>query len=105
MAKIGKLIKEKREALGITQEELAERLGYKHKSSINKIELNKVDFPRDRVQDFAEALGIPASELITDDEAGLLGNILRPDEFSLLMAYRSASSELRRAVLSLLGIK
>ena len=36
---IGKRIKIKREELGLTQEDLAKRMGYKSKSTINKIEL------------------------------------------------------------------
>ena len=34
---IGQRIKERREELDITQDELAKRLGYKSRSSINKI--------------------------------------------------------------------
>jgi len=37
MAEIGERIKIKRELLGITQEELAQKLGYKNKSTIAKI--------------------------------------------------------------------
>ena len=39
MSTIGANIKRRREELGITQEELSKRLGFKSKSSINKIEL------------------------------------------------------------------
>ena len=41
MANIGANICKRRKELGMTQEELAEALGYKSKSSINKIELGK----------------------------------------------------------------
>ena len=53
---IGKKIKEKRILLGLTQEELAHRLGYKSKSTINKIELGINDIPQSRVVEFANAL-------------------------------------------------
>lgn len=36
---IGDKIKERRESLELTQEELAKRIGYKSKSTINKIEM------------------------------------------------------------------
>ena len=36
----GERVKEKREELGMTQEELAGKLGYKSRASINKIERN-----------------------------------------------------------------
>ena len=53
---IGKKIKEKRILLGLTQEELANRLGYRSKSTINKIELGINDIPQSRVVEFANAL-------------------------------------------------
>lgn len=55
---LGDLIKRKREELGLSQEELARILGYKHKSSINKIELGLADVPRTKVPAFAKALGM-----------------------------------------------
>lgn len=55
---LGDKIKQKREELGLSQEELARILGYKHKSSINKIELGLADVPRAKVPAFAQALGM-----------------------------------------------
>lgn len=63
MKDLAGLIKRKREELGLSQEELARILGYKHKSSINKIELGLVDVPRAKVPAFAKALGMSAAEL------------------------------------------
>lgn len=60
---LGDLIKQKREELGLSQEELARILGYKHKSSINKIELGLADVPRTKVPAFAKALGMTPVEL------------------------------------------
>lgn len=37
---IGQRIKSRREELGMSQEDLAHKIGYKSKSSINKIELD-----------------------------------------------------------------
>ena len=53
---IGQKIKSRREELGLTQEELAKKLGYKSKSSINKIEMGKNDITQSRLNDFANAL-------------------------------------------------
>ena len=63
MNELGDLIKRKREELGLSQEELARILGYKHKSSINKIELGLADVPRAKVPAFARALGMTPVEL------------------------------------------
>ena len=56
MADIGKRIKEKREQQGITQEELAFKLGYKNKSTIAKIETGANDIVQSKVVEFAKAL-------------------------------------------------
>ena len=44
---VGKNIKKRRIALGLTQEDLAKKLGYKSKSTINKIEkgINDISQP------------------------------------------------------------
>lgn len=49
-------IKDRRQELGITQQELARRLGYKSTSTIAKIETGNSDFPMSRLQDFSDAL-------------------------------------------------
>ena len=56
MADIGKRIKEKRETLGMTQEELASKLRYKNKSSIAKIETGANDIVQSKVVEFATVL-------------------------------------------------
>jgi transcriptional regulator with XRE-family HTH domain len=61
---IGKRIKQRRNELGITQSELARRMGYKHKSSINKIELGKNDVSQSKIIRFAEALNTTPAYLM-----------------------------------------
>ena len=41
MEKTGDLVRRRREELGLSQEDLARLLAYKHKTSINKIEMGK----------------------------------------------------------------
>ena len=41
MLELFKRIRSRREELGISQDELAKRIGYKSRSSINKIEMGK----------------------------------------------------------------
>ena len=65
---IGKTVKRFREQLGITQDELAKKLGYKSRSSINKIELGENDIPRSKISDFAKALGTTPQTLMGWDE-------------------------------------
>ena len=56
MLEIFKRIRARREELGISQEELAKRLGYKSRSSINKIEKGENDIPQYKIVAFAQAL-------------------------------------------------
>lgn len=56
MLEIYKRIRTRREDLGISQEELAKRLGYRSRSSINKIEKGENDIPQSKIVAFAQAL-------------------------------------------------
>ena len=67
MIELYKNIKEKRRALGLTQTELALKVGYSEKSSIARIENGLIDIPLSKVQEFARALDCTASELMGDD--------------------------------------
>lgn len=51
-----KRIRQRREELEMTQDELANLMGYKSRSSINKIELGKSDIPQSKIKAFAAAL-------------------------------------------------
>ena len=64
MSTLGDNILCMRKKLGLTQEELAQRMGYKSKSSINKIEMGLNDIPRSKVVKFAEVLGTTPARLM-----------------------------------------
>ena len=61
---IGDRIKARREELGMTQEELAEKVGYKHKTSISRIEKNKSDIFQSDIVKFADALDTTPADLM-----------------------------------------
>lgn len=56
MTHIGERIRQRRIELGLTQEELANKLGYTNKSTIGKIETGVNDIVQSKVVDFAVAL-------------------------------------------------
>ena len=64
MSTIGKNISRIRRDLGMTQEELAKKMGYKSKSTINKIELGVNDIPQSKIVQFAQVLGTTPAELM-----------------------------------------
>ncbi len=68
MVNVGKNIAAARKRAGITQEELASRVGYKTKSAINKIELGIRDLPQKKIAAFADALGVTPGHLMGWDE-------------------------------------
>lgn len=53
---IGQIIKRRREELGISQEELALKAGYKSRSSINKIEVDGRGLPQSKIESIAKIL-------------------------------------------------
>lgn len=74
MLDLYKNIKKYRIESKLTQQELAEKAGYKDKSMIAKIEKGLVDLPQSKIKLFAEIFGMSASEL--------MGNI-GPDAYML----------------------
>ena len=60
----GHIIRQLREERGMTQETLAELMGYSHKSSINKIEMGKADLPQSKLVEFARIFGVTPCELL-----------------------------------------
>ena len=68
MANIGTNIRNRRIELGMTQGELATKMGYKSKSTINKIELGINDIPQSKIVRFAEVLKTTPKVLMGWDE-------------------------------------
>ena len=113
MAKIGENIRRLREKCGFSQEELATRMGYKSKSTINKIELGINDVAQSKIERFAEVLGTTPSVLMgwvdeqTSKKNDTLASIvlqLRKDEQLLLMVEKLSKLPLekRQALLPVL---
>lgn len=65
---IGENIRRMRKKRGLSQTQLAIKLGYKSKSSIAKIETGNGDVPRNKLPQFAEALNCSISYLTGWDE-------------------------------------
>lgn len=76
MLELYKNIKRRREELGISQDELAQKTGYTSRSSIAKIEKGLVDLPQTKISLFANALKATPQELMgwisSDDDDSLI---------------------------------
>lgn len=57
-------IKKRRKELGLTQTELAERVGYADKSAIGHIEKGKIDLPQSKIVAIAKALQTTPGDLM-----------------------------------------
>jgi len=78
---IGSKIRTLREEKGLSQEELAQKMGYKSKTSIHKIEQDVTDLPLSKVNEFAKILGISPAYLMGWDEH------ISDSEFKEMMAF------------------
>jgi repressor LexA len=69
MTHIGERVANRRRELGLTQQELADKLGYKSKTTINKIELGINDLRQRKIVEFASVLHCSPAYLMgwTDD--------------------------------------
>lgn len=106
MEKLGSKIKSRREELGMSQTELAKLTGYSDKSAISRIESGNNDIPARKLRLFAYALKLSETSLASsDDKLADLGNLLSPDEFALIVAYRNADTETKRDILRRLDIR
>lgn len=78
MSGVGERIYKLRKELGITQEELAQKLGYKSKSSINKIEMGKSEVPQKKIGEFANALDTTPGYILglADEESAKMNAVL-----------------------------
>ena len=79
MVTIGDRIRQRREALNITQEQLAEMLGYRSRSSINKVEVSGRGLPYDKIVAIARALQTTPDFLTGWEENGCTPDEQHPE--------------------------
>ena len=65
MPTFGEIVKHRREELQLTQQELAEKLGYSSSTTISRIENGSRDGPQKQVAKIAQALDMDPASLIT----------------------------------------
>lgn len=95
MEDVGRNILTLRKKLGWTQEELARRVGYSSKTTINKIELGSRDLPQKKIKAFADALGVTPAYLMgweweqePEDLADVTAQVLQdPDLLKMVEQY------------------
>lgn len=82
MKHIGEKIKQRRKMLNLSQDELAKRMGYKSRSSINKIELGQTDVTRTKIIEFAKFLETTPTYLMDlEENDNYYGDITKTTEY------------------------
>ena len=112
MIDLYKNIKRERIGKGLSQEELAQKVGYADKTMISRIENGKIDLPQSKIEEFAKVFevtpgylmgwDVPKTDMSTDN------NVVEiPKDSSeakeLYEKYKNAIPEIQKAVDSLLG--
>ena len=107
MSTVGENILNRRRELGLTQEELAKRMGYKSKSTINKIEMGINDIPQGKIVKFAEVLSTTPAQLMgwNDDEETPPDKVeLTEGEKALLDLFSRVPEDKQQLVLQMIRV-
>ena len=116
---VGERIKKRRIELGLTQEELAKRMGYKGKTSVCVAETKGDNVTTTKVEKFAKALDVSAKYLMgwedTDDNTTVIRDLYAhidpeiiekaehdPQLMEFIQLFLNTSEENRPAVLQIL---
>lgn len=101
-------IKSRREELGMSQEELANKLGYKSRSTINKIESGTNDIPQSKIKAFADALKTTPAYLMGWDTSSNKKEkeiTLTESEMEHLLKYRQLDEKGQHTVSTILEME
>ena len=96
---IGERIRQLREDRKMSQDELAQRCGYKSRSSINKIELSR-KLPADKIEILAKALGTTPGYIMGWEEPAPSASAM-----DIARAFEEADVMTQEMVKRLLGYK
>lgn len=104
MQTIGERIKARREQLQLSQDELAKKLGYKSRSSINKIEMDSRNLTQSKIKAIADALDTTPSYIMgwdTKDESVISSDLIDEKGMNMNSPQKQALSEGEKMLLEL----
>ena len=100
---IGERIRRRRIELGMSQDELAKRLGYKDRSTISYIEKNGGNLQMSKVEEIAKILDIPPEVLMgwgeSEDEV-----VLTSREQKMLALFRTLNADGQEVALTMITV-
>lgn len=101
-------IKNERIAKGLSQEELAHKVGYADKTMISRIENGKIDLSQSKIKEFAAALGVTPGYLMgwdvpkDNEPQSESEDVQIAKAMELYEKYQNAIPEIQEAVENLL---
>lgn len=103
---IGDRIKQRREELQISQDELAKRLGYKSRSSINKIEVGSQNLTQSKIKALAIALETTPSFIMgwEEEKKPVDNDRLSEAQIQLIELAKNVPEEKAEKVLAMLKL-
>ena len=96
LIELGAKIRHRRQELNISQQELAEAVGYTSKGMISSIEAGKINLPMDKLIMIAHCLNVKVSYLISDEPA--------PKNTKLMESIEELTDEEQKQVLAYVNI-
>jgi predicted transcriptional regulator len=106
MLKLYENIKKKRIEIGMSQEELALKVGYKDRSMIAKVEKGDVDLSQSKIRAFAKALETSPSDLMGWEDAGLIADMIVKNDskdLAILKRYNRLSEYQKKIIDSMIS--
>lgn len=97
---LGQNIRLHREKLGMSQEELATRLGYKDRSTIAKIESNVNDITQSKILAIAQVLETTPATLMGWDEQPQVAPELSKEDSQIMALVKRLTIEQKRLLLA-----
>lgn len=97
-------IKELRIKNGLSQEELARRVGYVGRSAISKVEAGSRDISQSMIEKYAEALGVTPTYLLFGDKKETPPPTLEvsEDERALIELFRAIPEDQKKLCLAMI---
>ena len=100
-----KNIRNRRIELGLTQAELAKKIGYRSISTIAKIERGINDIPQSKIKAFADALNTTPGELMGEVEPAPVPLSLTQQEETHIKKYRQLNADGKEEIDDLIDVK
>lgn len=100
-----KNIRNRRIELGLTQAELAKKIGYRSISTIAKIERGINDIPQSKIKAFADALNTTPGELMGEVEPAPVPLSLTQQEETHIKKYRQLDADGKEEIDDLIDVK